>query len=164
VNDAVQAHDASPDPHIAFSLIALRAKLALREKRFTEASEIIADMQDDGWLQPRHGFHAAHIAVRTRTLIGTCASLEQIATNVEALAGLFHKIAGLGGQDYEIASLYFGLTYLKRRRAAEAYVFDYLKFIRRELYPPSPELKVIANAIAKRARGSRQVSLCEIGV
>jgi DNA-binding SARP family transcriptional activator len=151
VKEALQANEASPDPHIAFSLTGLRAKLAIEEKRFTEANEIISEQGKDEWLQPRHGFHAAQIAIRIRAMIGRCASVEETAPYVETLAGLFYKVAGLGGQDYEVASLYFGLTYLKRRRAAEAYVFDYLKFIRREIYSPSPELMVIARSIAQRA-------------
>jgi hypothetical protein len=151
VKEAVQANEASRDPHITFSLAGLRAKLAIQEKRFIEANEIISELGEDDWLRARHGFHAAQIAIRIRAMIGRGASLRETAPYVENLASLFSKIAGLGGQDYEIASLYFGLIYLERRRAAEAYVSDYLKGMRRELYSPSPELKIIAAAIAQRA-------------
>jgi hypothetical protein len=146
---ALSANNAAPDPYQTVALEEYRAKIALLENRLDDADRILTQSGGHQWLPPWLGWHAAHIAIHIRVLIASMAPQEEVARHVRKLSELFEATCSLGGQDYEVASLYFGLQYLGERSEADAYLVRYLDHGRREVTPLREELGAIADRVAR---------------
>jgi DNA-binding SARP family transcriptional activator len=164
VDRACLANGVAPDPHLNVALYGYRAKIAMLESRFADADEIMRQSGGDKWLPPWRGWHAAHIAIEIKVKIGLSAPAEVVAPYVQELADLFEVTSTLGGQDYEVAALYLGLSYLGRKRHAESFVIRYLDHARRDITPLREELRAVADTIPgigrrKLARKARQLRM-----
>jgi len=73
----------------------------------------------------------------------------ELTPYVEQLQQLFEFTARFGGQDYEVASLYFGLQYLNKHIAAEFYAVDYVLNRRRDKLPLPNEWDSIGASISE---------------
>jgi hypothetical protein len=142
---AVQANSAANEPSILCTLTEYRARAAIIEHRLSDAQSLMAGKTDMQWLQDRRGWYAASVAIVVRTMIAQHVSVGDLTPYVEALKDLFKFTARLGGQDYEVASLYFGLQYLDQRAVATAYAVDYVRQKRRDRLPlPKEWVQILA--------------------
>jgi len=132
------------DPHNNFSLNASLARSALQKGRLKEARQILETEFDWDWLEHRGGWFAAALALRIRLLIGERSNVAEIAPDIDRLRLLFPRIAGLGAQDYEVATLCDGLIYLGEHRLAQQFFDDYTLNRRRDLTEFSQELNEAA--------------------
>ena len=132
---AILANTASPDPHTICTLTEYRARIAIIENRLSDAQTLMAGKIDLEWLKDRRGWYAASLAIVVRIMIAQRVGVAELSPYVEELEELFKFTASLGGQDYEVASLYFGLQYLNKHIAAESYAVDYVRNKRRDKLP-----------------------------
>lgn len=123
------------DPQTLSNLSEFKARIAIDENRLSDAQTLMAGKTDSAWVKERRGWHAASVAVIVRLMIAQRAAADQLAPYVQTLEDLFEFTAGVGGQDYEVASLYFGLKYLKKDSAAGAYALEYVQSRRRDSLP-----------------------------
>lgn len=151
---AVLANTASPDPHTICTLTEYRARAAIIENRLSDAESLMAGKMDLEWLKDRRGWYAASISIVLRTMIAQHVGAAELTPFVEKLEKLFKFTAGLGGQDYEVASLCFGLQYLNKHIAAEAYAADYVRNKRRDRLPLPNEWDGISASIREGSASS----------
>jgi hypothetical protein len=138
------------DPHNDFSLNASLARAALHKGRVKEARQIIETEFDWDWLEHRGSWHAAALALRVRLLMAEQSKVADIAPHIDRLRHLFSRIAGLGGQDYEVATLCDGLVYVGEHILAQQFFDDYTLNRRRDLTEFSQEMNEAALSASVR--------------
>jgi len=151
---AILANTASPDSNTICTLLEYRARIAIIEERLSDAQSLMAGKMDLEWLKDRRGWYAASVAVIVRIMIAQQVGAAELAPYVEKLEELFRFTASLGGQDYEVASLYFGLQYLNKHIAAESYALDYVRNKRRDKLPLPNEWDSITTIIGQGGASS----------
>jgi hypothetical protein len=129
-----------------FSFLADTTRIAIREKRLDDARRYLDQGFDWEWVSRRRAWHAVLIALRIRLLIAERATLPEISPHVRKLRDLYGSIAGLGKQDYEIASLAQGFVYIGEHSHARDLLGDYVAHTRRDLTPLSRELTAIVRS------------------
>jgi hypothetical protein len=143
---------ANPDPQSLCNLTEFKARIAVDENRLSDAQLLMAGKTDSGWVKERRGWHAASVAIIVRLMIAQRLGVAQLTPHVEALENLFEFTAGVGGQDYEVASLYFGLKYLNKDSEAESYAVEYIQNRRRDKLPLPSEWDSIRARLGERRR------------
>lgn len=142
----------NPDPQILSTLSDYKARMAVDENRLSDAQSLMAGKADLEWLKDRRGWHAASVAIIVRLMISQRAGAAQLAPYVETLESLYEFTATVGGQDYEVASLYFGLRYLDKDSEAESYAIEYIENRRRDKLPLPVEWNSIRAGLGKGRR------------
>jgi hypothetical protein len=135
VERGLTVNTTNPDPQTLSNLSEYKARIAIDENRLSVAQSLMAGKTNLAWLEDRRGSHAACVAVIVRLMIAQHAGAAQLAPYVETLKNLYEFTAGVGGQDYEVASLYFGLQCLNKDSEAETYAIEYIQERRRDNLP-----------------------------
>ena len=137
----------APDVHSEFSFNADSVRMAIRENRLADARQILERGFDWEWLNNRRMWLASGLALQVRLLIAERAKPVDVGPYVEKLGGLFESTASLGRQDYEVAALIQGLTYVGKCAEAKLRLKDFILRKRRDLTPLSRELSQISEEL-----------------
>ncbi len=154
---AKQSHGEPRQMHTTFSVGVYEARFALTDDRAEEAARLISEFPWD-WLVDRYGLRGAAVALRLRTQIALRAQPSSLLPDINELRSLYPRIAGIGGQDYEISSLCTALVYVGDTDLARDYLMDYIANKRRELTSPSPPLEHI-RAVLDNLAGSKHCAV-----
>jgi DNA-binding SARP family transcriptional activator len=154
---AVTSYGDAPAVQPSYAVHCYFARIALAQNRIADAESILNHKFDWEWLRHRRGWLAAALALRIHTQIARKTSIEEVSSTVEELRQLYTAVATLGCQDFEIAELCAGLSYIGDQANAEKYLVDYLCNGRRDLTPYLRELTSVCHALNVKPLRHRDV-------
>jgi len=157
IQRAVNTYGDGPAIQPTFAVHGYFVRIALSQNRISDAESILDNEFDWEWLRNRRGWLASALALRIKTRIARKAGIEEVSPAVEELRQLYSVVATLGCQDFEIAALCAGLTYIGDKANADKYLVDYLCNGRRDLTPYLKELTSVCHALDVKPLRHRDV-------